>query len=208
MLRIQAQRNLSSHLQLWFCQASTSLSLFHKHETDLSNRLCSESLCSLTYKEKNAASKHFARKPAQREKGIAYLDERNEATMMHTRSILPFETSNFERACVHGSKEDCKVGFECPSTTKFDDKLVGKNAFLDDNGNYCNCWRNSHVDKWIPLLDSALQMLHSWRPQSAEPTQIALDRALVKLMRCWLYTILLALITGMFHTVLDYATGK
>ena len=114
-----------------------------------------------TYKEKNAASKHFARKPAQREKGIAYLDERNEATMMHTRSILPFETSNFERACVHGSKEDCKVGFECPSTTKFDDKLVGKNAFLDDNGNYCNCWRNSHVDKWIPLLDSALQMLHS-----------------------------------------------
>ena len=79
--------------------------------------------------------------------------------MLHARSVLPYETVNWQTACASQSKENCKVGIPCPDSTEYVDKLVDKNLFTDEKGSYCNCWRNHHVEKWIPRLEAALREL-------------------------------------------------
>ena len=80
--------------------------------------------------------------------------------MLHARSTLSHETINWQSDCIVGSKQNCMVGFTCPDSTIYDDKLVDKNMFLDGGGKYCNCWRNPRIDdKWVPNLEVALQQL-------------------------------------------------
>lgn len=79
--------------------------------------------------------------------------------MLHARSVLPYETVNWRTACVSESKENCKVGFACSDSTEYVDKLADKKLFVDEQGGYCNCWRNHHIEKWLPKLEAALQKL-------------------------------------------------
>lgn len=89
-------------------------------------------------------------------RGLSFLNELTEGTMLHARSTLPYETANWRTACVMESKEKCRVGFGCSDNTTYTDKLVDKNMFLDEQGKYCNCWRNHHVEDWVPKLENAL----------------------------------------------------
>ena len=79
--------------------------------------------------------------------------------MLHARSVLGYETVDWQETCKTDAKHNCKVGFACPDSTTYTDKLVDKNKFTDDHGNYCNCWRNQHIDKLVPNLEVALHQL-------------------------------------------------
>ena len=92
-------------------------------------------------------------------RGLSFFEELTEATMLHARSVLPYETANWRTACVSKSQENCKVGFACPDAAEYTDKLADKNLIVNEQGSYCNCWRNRHIEKWIPKLEAALQTL-------------------------------------------------
>lgn len=77
---------------------------------------------------------------------------------MHARSVTPFETLNRDRACKVGSKEKCSVGYACPQTTSFNDKLIEENVFTDTKGEYCNCWVNDVIEtKFVHRLEMNLR---------------------------------------------------
>ena len=92
-------------------------------------------------------------------RGLSFFNELTEATMIHTRSVLPYETADWRTACTSESEKYCKVGIACSDSTVYVDKLVDKNMFVDEQGKYCNCWRNHHVERWIPKLKAALRKL-------------------------------------------------
>lgn len=75
---------------------------------------------------------------------------------------MPNETISQGKACQLGSKDACPIGVVCPASTPYDDKLVDQNRFADpNNGKYCNCWINKHVEQvLIPLLEQALKNIH------------------------------------------------
>lgn len=51
---------------------------------------------------------------------------------------------------------------QCPDTTRYEDKLLDKNLFMDKNGLYCNCWVNNVIEKrLVPQLEEALAMITS-----------------------------------------------
>ncbi|KAL7576371.1 hypothetical protein ACA910_018181 [Epithemia clementina (nom. ined.)] len=89
--------------------------------------------------------------------GDTFLDELQEGCLVHTKSILPHETMFRSSLCKTSSTHVCPVGFECPDSTAFVDKLHTKNIFHDEAGNYCNCWINHHLeDTLIPRLEKEL----------------------------------------------------
>ena len=92
-------------------------------------------------------------------RGLSFFNELTEGTMLHARSVLPYETAKWRTACVSKSKDNCKVGIACSDSVEYVDKFVDKNLIVDEDGNYCNCWRNPHIEKWIPKLEAALQRL-------------------------------------------------
>lgn len=104
---------------------------------------------------------HWNRKPSMKEKGLTFLNEFSEGTLLHARSILPHETIHWQTACATDSKEKCPVGIPCPHSTTYKDSLLDKNKFIDQNtGNYCNCWPNRHIQEyWLPKLKYALAEL-------------------------------------------------
>jgi hypothetical protein len=88
------------------------------------------------------------------------LDELSEGVLIHTKSLLPHETTSRTTSCSNASKNTCVVGYVCPKTTRFDDLTHTLNIFHDDNGKYCNCWVDDHVETyWVPLLETALKEL-------------------------------------------------
>ena len=101
----------------------------------------------------------FTRRVSAREWGDAFLDELAEGVLVHTKSVLPYETMARNATCQLESKHPCAVGYVCPDSLPFDDKLHQKNVFHDDKGKYCNCWTNSHVEDYlVPKLEAALAL--------------------------------------------------
>lgn len=88
-----------------------------------------------------------------------FLNELTEGTLIHTKSVLPYETMTRTASCYNASKYTCTVGFECSEDTIFDDEIHTKNLFhrTDDGNAYCNCWVNPIVENyWLPKLEQAL----------------------------------------------------
>jgi len=93
-----------------------------------------------------------------------FLDEVEEATLIHARSVLPHETIYRDEMCHSKSKHKCPLGFVCPNSTEWvDDKVRpgNPNPFLDEKGKYCNCWVNEGVEKLVPRLE------REWRNHEA-----------------------------------------
>eukprot|EP00977_Amphora_coffeiformis_P000189 scaffold54_cov158-Amphora_coffeaeformis.AAC.3 len=116
------------------------------------------------YKDKKDPAQ-FRRRPSEEEKGLSFIDEIHEGTMVHSRSVLPYETSEWSTSCVKESNHECKVGFVCPDSTRYDDRLVNKNMFVDEKGDFCNCWRSQHIDEWVPKLEASLRKLETPKNQ-------------------------------------------
>ena len=63
-------------------------------------------------------------------------------------------------------KLTCFLGYECPNTVEWvDDKGRQKgartkkvlNPHRDEEGNFCSCWVNDHVESvWIPRLEAEI----------------------------------------------------
>ena len=86
-----------------------------------------------------------------------FLDELSEGVLIHTKSVLPHETATRTATCHYATKHSCMMGLACPDSTPFDDAVHQKNIFLDEQGRFCNCWIDSHVENyWIPQLEHAL----------------------------------------------------
>jgi len=91
--------------------------------------------------------------------GDTFLDELEEGCLSHTKSIVPHETMYRSSICKLESNQACPLGYQCPDSTEFVDKLHQKNVFTDQEGNYCNCWINHHLeDTLIPLMEEELQL--------------------------------------------------
>eukprot|EP00522_Entomoneis_paludosa_P000818 CAMPEP_0172469424 /NCGR_PEP_ID=MMETSP1065-20121228/63705_1 /TAXON_ID=265537 /ORGANISM="Amphiprora paludosa, Strain CCMP125" /LENGTH=150 /DNA_ID=CAMNT_0013227091 /DNA_START=159 /DNA_END=611 /DNA_ORIENTATION=+ len=114
------------------------------------------------YTDKLANSKQenfkFTPRVQDWEWGDVFLDELNEGSLSHTKSIVPHETMYRSSICKLESKQACPLGFVCPDSTAFIDKLHQKNVFTDDDGKFCNCWVNHHLeDTLIPKLEAELK---------------------------------------------------
>jgi hypothetical protein len=111
----------------------------------------------LYYKDSPDPSK-FIRRVQTSDWGDAFLDELTPAVLVHTNSVLPHETMTRNATCQLGSKHVSAVGYTCPDSLPFDDKLHQKNVFRDENGSFCNCWVNPHVEGYlVPRLEAALK---------------------------------------------------
>jgi hypothetical protein len=101
--------------------------------------------------------KIFQRTVRESEFHDVFLNELTEGTLIHAKTVLPYETVSRTAVCINASKYTCPVGHECPSGVDFDDSIHKNNLFHDENGKYCNCWVDEHVETfWIPLLEKAL----------------------------------------------------
>jgi hypothetical protein len=115
----------------------------------------------------------FIRRVQTSDWGDAFLDELTQGVLVHTKSVLPHETMTRSATCQLGSKHTCAVGYECPDSLPFDDKLHQKNVFHDDNGSFCNCWLNRHVEDYLlPRLEAALKS-HSTSLSGADTSAAA-----------------------------------
>lgn len=87
-----------------------------------------------------------------------FLDELTQGALVHARSILPHETKRRSAECYSHSKYKCMLGYICNDSVVFSDEKHNKNAFVNPNGSYCNCWRNPVVDEVLgPMLLKRLQ---------------------------------------------------
>jgi len=109
-----------------------------------------------------------------KEQHVKYVDEISEATMLHTKSIVIEETSNWLKACKRDDTANCKLGIPFPpkSTTlnmasklspvKVDKKWTilkadGVKSVQVDNKWTANCFEHVEIDKdWVPLLRDAM----------------------------------------------------
>ena len=89
-----------------------------------------------------------------------FLDELEQGTLIHARSVLPHETIYRSDMCKSNSKHKCPLGYVCPDTTPWiDDKERPNNInpFVDSSGHYCNCWVNEQVASvMVPRLEKEL----------------------------------------------------
>jgi hypothetical protein len=86
------------------------------------------------------------------------LDELTDGVLVHTKTVLPHETTTRSSSCYNTSKYVCAVGYECHNKTPFYDTIHTKNIFHNTNGDYCNCWVDDDIERyWIPLLEKALK---------------------------------------------------
>lgn len=99
----------------------------------------------------------FFRSVQEEEWGDAFVDDVTEGILMHTKSVLPYETATRNATCHLGSHHSCQMGVACPASTKFVDAKHQKNEFVDEQGRYCNCWINEELEhRLLPQLDQAL----------------------------------------------------
>jgi hypothetical protein len=109
------------------------------------------------YKDAPDPSK-FIRRVQTSDWGDAFLDELTQGVLVHTKSVMPHETMTRNATCWLGSKHVCQVGYTCPDSLPFDDKLHQKNVFHAENGSFCNCWVNRHLEDYlVPRLEAALK---------------------------------------------------
>ena len=104
------------------------------------------------------SNRQYTRLVKDWEWGDTFLDDVQEGCLVHTKSVLPYETIYRSSFCLNASKHACPVGLECPDSTAFVDEDHTKNIFHDESGNYCNCWINHHLeDNLIPRLEKELK---------------------------------------------------
>lgn len=111
------------------------------------------------YQDLSAAQQaNFTKGPHESAWGDVFLDDVTEGVLIHAKTVLPFEMVTRSFACQTGSKNSCAVGHVCSSTTVFNDTIQKNNQFLDDEGRYCNCWVNPHIEsKILPKLEAVLR---------------------------------------------------
>lgn len=93
-----------------------------------------------------------------KEQAVRYVDEIDEATMLHTKSIVTEETSNWRNGC-RLKKPNCKVGVPFPPGK---DNSENTDVFVlrDDLGFTCNCYPHEKIDNyWVGKLEDALKKL-------------------------------------------------
>lgn len=89
-----------------------------------------------------------------------FVDELEEGVLIHAKTTVPAETFSREKMCVLNAPSNCLVGIPCPDDVDFNDALHTKNVFRDENGKYCNCWKNRKVEEyWPPKLNDALSKI-------------------------------------------------
>ncbi|GAX16239.1 hypothetical protein FisN_3Hh279 [Fistulifera solaris] len=100
----------------------------------------------------------FSRRVNDYEWGDRFLDELNEGVLVHTKSVLPYETMTRSANCRSGKQyRGCGVGRVCPESTIFNDTIHQENLFVDESGSFCNCWINQKVEStWVKRLEEAL----------------------------------------------------
>ena len=90
-----------------------------------------------------------------------FLDELEQGTLIHARSVLPHETIFQSEMCQSKSKHKCPIGYVCPDSTDWIDEKVqhlSQNPFKDAFGNFCNCWVNDHIENvLVPKLEATSQ---------------------------------------------------
>lgn len=102
----------------------------------------------------------FSRRVHDYEWGDRFLNELNEGLLVHTKSVLPYETMTRSANCKSGKQHrGCAVGRVCPESTVFNDTIHQDNLFVDESGNFCNCWINQKVENfWVKRLEEALSV--------------------------------------------------
>jgi hypothetical protein len=91
-----------------------------------------------------------------------FLDELNQGSLVHARSVLPHETKRRSAECHYKSKWSCNLGYLCEDEVPFSDEKHKDNIFQNADGRYCNCWRNPVIDNFlVPLLSARLQFATS-----------------------------------------------
>ena len=118
------------------------------------------------YDPNNPLPVHLKRERFDPDKEV-FVDEMTEGTLIHARSVVPHETMFRSTVCQVGYKKmNCFLGYECPDSVDWMDDLdrakgartkTNMNPHHDENGNFCSCWVNNHVEEyWIPKLEKGL----------------------------------------------------
>jgi len=90
------------------------------------------------------------------------VDEIEEGVLIHAKTTVPAETFSREKMCKLNAPSNCLVGIPCQDDLPFSDALHTKNVFRDENGGFCNCWKNRKVENyWLPKLKDALSKVGS-----------------------------------------------
>lgn len=86
-----------------------------------------------------------------------FMDELTEGALVHARSVLPHDTRRRSAECYPNSRYTCMMGYPCDDAVEFVDELHQENVFRNQDGGFCNCWRNSIVeDVLVPKLERML----------------------------------------------------
>ena len=94
-------------------------------------------------------------------KSEKFIDEINEGVMVHAKSMVPEESITRDSRCKPKLHPGCNVGIPCPDDLPFNDK-THQDGFLDENGNFCNCWINRKVENfWLPQLEASMNKIKS-----------------------------------------------
>jgi hypothetical protein len=104
---------------------------------------------SMTASTANMSTSSFHRGISDQDWGDVFLDELTEGALIHAKSVLPHETRARSASCYYQSKRTCMIGIPCPDSTEFVDENHTKNVFVDQSGQYCNCWYVVDCIDWI-----------------------------------------------------------
>ena len=116
--------------------------------------------------EKQNTLGEFIRLATNNDKMERWVNELEEGVLIHAKTTVPAETFSRETVCVLNAPSNCLVGIPCPYDLPFSDALHTKNVFHDEDGKYCNCWKNRRVeDYWLPKLNNALSKIGDIRVQ-------------------------------------------
>ena len=104
--------------------------------------------------------------PAGDKSKEVFLDEMDQAVLIHARGILPQATMFRSTICnLHYPKTRCPLGILCPDSVEWIDEKKGAEGTTNKqnnnphefNGKLCSCWLNKHVENvWIPKLEAEL----------------------------------------------------
>ena len=106
--------------------------------------------------EKQAEKVGIKWKRGYKERDVKVVDEIEEATMLHSKSVVWDQTRKWEKACKLNNPAGCKVGFPFPVGMHRSNN-VG-NALKNEEGFTYNCFVNTKIEeKWVPKLEGVLQ---------------------------------------------------
>jgi hypothetical protein len=109
-----------------------------------------------TYKEKKSKGKAWYYWYSEDKKSERFIDELEEAVMIHSKTTVPGNTKGYAKTCKLGFKgkfyEKCRVGFPIPNNIKIENATTPEGYEL-------NCYTNEKVTNlYIPKLREAMKM--------------------------------------------------